>query len=76
MKGVGAHKVDVVCVASTTASTDHLREPVESLATTRARGDSRERLLDGQGVNVLLVPAGGRGGADTVDVGLVQSKDG
>ncbi len=75
---VGAVPVqfDVVEEAAATTGIDHLLQPVETLARAGAGGDSRERLLDGKGVDVLLVPGRGLTGRDAVDVGLVEREDG
>ena len=69
-------QVDVVEVATATAGADHLLQPAKALARARAGGDGGESLLDGEGVDVLLVPGCGLAGGDAVDVGLVQREDG
>ena len=49
-------QVNVVEVAATIAGVDHLSQPVQALARASIGGYSGERLLDGEGVDVLLVP--------------------
>ena len=69
-------QVDVVEEAPAAARVDHLVQPVKALVRARARGDGGERLLDLQGVDVLLVPRRRLAGRDAVDVGLVEREDG
>ena len=55
-------QVDVVEEAAATAGVDHLLKPVKTHARVLAGGDGRERLLDGEGVDVLFVPGCGLAG--------------
>ena len=69
-------QVDVVEEAAAAAGIDHLLKPVKAYARVLAGGDGRERLLDGEGVDVLFVPGCGLAGRNAVDVGLVEREDG
>ena len=68
-------QVDVV-EGATGARLDHLLQPVKPLARARARGDRGERLLNGERVDVLLVPRRRMSRRDTVQVRLIEREDG
>ena len=70
------HKVDVVSVAVSAAGREEGVEPVKALASVRAGRDSGEGLLDGERVDVLLVPGRRLARRNAVDVGLVEREDG
>ncbi len=69
-------QVDVVEVAGAAARTDHLVQPVKALVRARAGRDGRERLLDLQRVDVLLVPGRRLARRDAVHVRLVEREHG
>ena len=69
-------QVDVIEEAATPAGIDHLLQPVKALARARARGDRGERLLNGERVDVLLVPRRRMSRRGTIQVGLVEREDG
>lgn len=52
----GSKNKAYVVVTVTGTCGEHLLEPRETLAARRGRGDRRERLLDGQRVDVVDVP--------------------
>ena len=70
------YQVDIIAVAPTSTRIEEILQPVKAHTAVRAGRNGRERLLDSQRVDVLLVPVRGAGGADAVQVGLVQREDG